>query len=88
MANFTTTQSTTLVNGGEIICSCTGATYNFHKFSGFDNGNYYEHATPTQSDLSLTAESTLAESQAAFIAHFKTIERKPVKVEPTITVLS
>ncbi len=88
MANFTTAQATALVEGGSIQCSCTGETYNFHKFSGRDQGNYYEHATPNQGDLNLTHESTLAEAQAAFITHFKTVERKAEKVEQTVTTLS
>ncbi len=76
MANLTTEQATELVDNGHCMCRCIDSVYQFTKFSGSLDGDYYEIATPTQTDLGLDAESTEEECKTALITYFKTVEYK------------
>ncbi len=76
MANLTTEQATELVDNGHCMCRCIDSVYQFTKFSGSLDGDYYEIATPTQTDLGLDASTTEEEAKTAFKTYFETQEYK------------
>jgi len=66
MSHLTAEQATELVDGGNCLLRLTDEVYQFHKFSGRLDGDYYECTTPSQVDLELTKESTEEECKDAF----------------------
>lgn len=66
MSHLTQEQATDLVDGGNCLLRLTDEVYQFHKFSGTLDGDYYECTTPTTVDLELTKESTEEECKDAF----------------------
>ena len=71
MSHLTTIQATELVDGGTCLLRLENNVYQFHKFSGLLDGDYYECTTPTQVDLGLTPTSTEAACKEAFIDWFE-----------------
>tara|TARA_R110000803_G_scaffold117549_2_gene186062 strand:+ start:640 stop:909 length:270 start_codon:yes stop_codon:yes gene_type:complete len=70
MSHLTTHQATQLVDNGNCLLRLKDEVYEFHKFSGNLDGDYYECETPNQVDLELTKDSTLVECKTAFISWF------------------
>ncbi len=86
MANLTTEQATELVDTGTILRRIVDEVYQFHKFSGYLDGVYYECATPNQHDLGLDGDTSKSDAVAAFKTHFEGEEHKgaaPVTINET-----
>jgi len=74
MSHLTTEQATELVDNGNILLRLIDEVYQFHKFSGILEGEYYECSTPNQVDLKLDETTTREEANTAFIDWFENHE--------------
>lgn len=86
MANLTTSQAATLVDGGRVSRRVTDGVYKFHEFTGALNGVEYGCITPTSHNLELDKDTSKVDAISAFKTHFETQEHKgtaPVVVDET-----
>ena len=83
MSHLTNEQATELVDNGNILLRLIDEVYQFHKFSGRLEGEYYECSTPSQVDLKLDETTTREEANTAFIDWFTNHEDYK-GVSPTI----